>query len=128
MYIATLVDDITKALSQLQAQKGKLSFAMLYSSSESADFGWNLIIAAQWIDSSRHGATRFIANTLNSVLGAENQTAITRITTLETHDPFVRDAMFYAARLGAHSQIPVRNLTFGDVAVVNGLILVSQPD
>jgi hypothetical protein len=126
MYISTLVDDIEKALSVLESQTGKLSFAMLYSHSESADFGWNLIIAAPWIDRDTVAATGLIATTLNSVVGFENQTAIARITALETTDSFVRDAIFYSSRLGVPFPAPVRNLTFGGVPVVNGWILLSS--
>jgi hypothetical protein len=128
MYIATLVDDIVKVLSKLESLKGAFSFAMLYSRSESTDFGWNLIVSAPWIDEDRRAATLVIAKALNAELGLENQTAISRITALETNDTFVREAIFYAGRVDLSHPLPVRNLTLAGVPVVNGLVLFSKPD
>jgi hypothetical protein len=129
MYIATLVDDIVKVLSKLESNSGtEFSFAMLYSRSESADFGWNLIVAATWIDRDRRAATPLITRALKDELGLENKLAIARITALETRDPFVLEAVFYAGRVGLAHPMSIRNVTFAGVPVVNGLILRSSPN
>lgn len=129
MYIATLVDDIVKVLSKLETRHAsEFSFAMLYSRSESTDFGWNLIAASPWIDADLRAARLEIAYALRDELGSENQTAIARITTLKTTDRFVRDARFYAGRVSLSSHMLVQNLAFDGIPVVNGLILRSSPN
>jgi hypothetical protein len=128
MYIATLVDDIAKVLTKIETlHSTEFSFAMLYSRSESTDFGWNLIVAASWADEDLRAARLQIAYALHDDLGAEHQIAITRITTLKTTDPFVSDAKFYAGRVAMSDPKPVQNLAFDGVPVVSGIILRSNP-
>jgi hypothetical protein len=129
MYIATLVDEIVKVLSKLESLHGtEFSFAMLYSGSESIDYGWNLIVAAPWIDEDLSESRLSIAYALHDDLGSEGQTAIARITTLKTTDPFVRDAKFYSGQVGFSNPKPLQNVSFDGVPVVNGVILRSSPN
>jgi hypothetical protein len=128
MYIATLVDDITKVLTSMESARGEFTLAMLYSRSEEADYSWNLIVAARWIDAAdKFETTDVFANALNLGLGLENKTTISRITTLETNDAFVRDAIFFAGRVEPPQSVPLRNLAFGGVPVGSGWIIYSRP-
>jgi hypothetical protein len=128
MYIATLVDDITKVLEHLRSERGDFVLAMLYSRTEDADGNWNLIISAPWVDElGKVRATDVVAKALTDGLGFENKPAISRITALPTTDPFVRQVVFYAGSVSLPHRMPIRNLTFADVPVGSGVVFYSQP-
>jgi len=102
---------------------------MLYSRSEEADYSWNLIVAAPWIDDTdKFETTHVIATALNEGLDLENKHSISRITTLATTDPFVREATFYAGLVVPPRSLPIRNLTFDGVPVGSGWVLYSRPN
>lgn len=123
MYIFALVDDVGKMVDRLQEQHGEFRLAMLYNSSLDATSNWNLIVSAPWTDKMGIApATRLIANALYESLGQENQKAISRITVMETSDPFVRDMN----RLYPASHVPLVQVTAGDVREGSGFVLYSQ--
>lgn len=125
MYIFTLVTDVEKVIEKLRAQHGEFTLAMLYNSTLEAELGWNLIVAAHWLDQmSLAAGTRLIANALNQDLNLENQGSVSRVAVLKISDPFVRDITnLYPLSIG--SRIPVNQLTAGELSG-SGFILYSQ--
>lgn len=125
MYIFTLVTDVEKVLDRLRTQRGDFTLALLYNGSLEADWGWNLIVSAKWLDPmGLTDATRSIADALYQDLGLENKSAISRVTVLKTSDPFVREMTnLYPVPPGR--RIPIQQLSAGDLTG-SGFILYSQ--
>lgn len=122
MYIFTLVEGVEKVIDTLREQRGEFRLAMLYNSSLDASSGWNLIVSP-WTDQMGIGqATRLIATALHDSLDSENRKAISRITVLETSDPFVRDMN----RLYPASHVPLVQITAGHITEGSGFVLYSQ--
>jgi hypothetical protein len=126
MYIFTLVSDVRKVIERLRKQRGEFYLAMLYNNALEAESGWNLIISAPWTDEAgTASAIHTIARALNEGLGGENRNSISRITVLNTSDPFVRD-MTSLYRVADPEGIPVRQVTAGRVTDGSGFIFYSQ--
>jgi hypothetical protein len=125
MVVFTLVTDVERVIERLRAQHGDFTLALLYNSVLQAEWGWNLIVSAPWLDRMGLGeATRLIVNVLYQDASLENKSAISRVTVLKTSDPFVRDiTSLYPVTSGA--RLPVQQLSAGDVTG-SGFILYSQ--
>jgi len=125
MYIFTLVTDVERAIERLKQEGGDFTLAVLYNSSLESEWGWNLIVAARWLD--RLGlaaATRLVAEALYKEVGLENKSAISRVTVLKTNDPFVRE-MTNLYPVAPGSRVPVQQLSAGELTG-SGFILYSR--
>ncbi len=127
MYLATLVSDIQKVLEGLRVSRGAFALAMLYSSFEGGEGGWNLIVSGPWADElGSSEATLVVARALQQGLGMENRPLISRVTVLPTNDPFVMEitSLFHVA--GPGSAVHITNSTFGGVHVPRGVLFYAQ--
>jgi hypothetical protein len=127
MYISTLVADVLRVVDTLRKRRGDFVLAMLFSSSEGATTGWNLIISAPWAD--KLGvveATRAVTDELSLNLSLENRTAISRVTILKTSDPFVRDmtGLFHVS--DSAMMMPIANVAPDGIPVGSGYVFYSQ--
>ncbi len=127
MYIFTLVDDVEKVIGNLRKQYGDFTLVMLYNSGTvQASSSWNLIVSAPWTDKMGVAkATRLFANALKDGLEFQDKRSISRVTVLETTDPFVREmTALYPVSPGSH--IPIQQVTAGQVTEGSGFLLYSQ--
>ncbi len=123
----TLVDQIQRILEQVRTSKGEFTLAMLYSSFEGGEGGWNLILSAVWTDGMDTGeAIQLFADVLRNSLTPESVPSISRITVLPTTDPFVLGITSAFAVAGPGSTIYISNSTFGGVQVQRGILFYSQ--
>jgi hypothetical protein len=126
VYIFTLVSDVRKVIESLRRQYGDFKLAMLYNSALEAESGWNLIVSAPWSDEmGTAAAIRTIARALNEELGLENRNSISRITVLNTSDPFVRD-MTSLYPVAGPDGVPLPHVTAGRVTEGGGFVFYSQ--
>ena len=127
MYIFTLVSDVRRVIETLRDRYGDYKLAMLYNSALDLPSNWNLIVSSDWMG--RLGtaeSTRVIARELHSSLGLENRDAVSRITVLNTSDPFVRDmTRFYPVPPGG---APLNQVTAGGVTEGAGFVFYSRPE
>jgi hypothetical protein len=123
VYIFTLVGDVEKVLEKLRLQHGDFALAMLFNSALNVESSWNLIVAAQWMDRMRRiDATRLVAQALHQDLGLENKVAISRVTVLQTDDPFVREmTKLYPVTTPS----PIQNFAAGELEG-SGFVFYSQ--
>ena len=127
MYIFTLVSDLRRAIETLREQHGDYKLAMLYNLGLDIPSNWNLIVASDWTDRLGVGeATRVIARELHHTVGLENRAAVSRITVLNTSDPFVRDMtrLYPVPPSGA----PLNQVTAGGITEGAGFVFYSQPE
>jgi hypothetical protein len=129
MHISALVDDVQKVVEGLREKHGEFTLAMLYNAgSLSSSSNWNLIVSAPWTDAmGTYDATHLIARTLHDEMDPTNQPAISRVTVLNTRDPFIRDMtlLYPEASPGG---VPVGRVTAGDVDEGSGFIFYSKKD
>ena len=127
MYIFTLVTDVRKVIETLRERYGEYKLAMLYNSALDLPTNWNLIVSADWTDGRGIAdATRLIAKELHNSLGLENRAAISRVTVLNTSDPFVRDmTRLYPVPNGG---APLNQVTAGGVTEGAGFVFYCQPE
>jgi hypothetical protein len=91
-----------------------------------SELGWNLIVSASWTDEARAAASiHAIARALNEELGMENRNSISRITVLNTTDPFVRD-MTSLYPVAGPDGVPISQVTAGQVTEGGGFVFYSQ--
>ncbi len=129
MYIFTLVGDVKKVVEKLRAQFGEFKLAMLYNSALDVPSNWNLIVSSDWTDElGIPEATQVIARELHQSLSLENRPAISRITVLQTGDPFVRDMTRLYPVLTSEGGIPLSQVTAGGVTDGAGFVFYSQPE
>lgn len=128
MYIGTLVDDIQKVVDALRTERGEFTLAMLHNSgSLTAASSWNLIVSAPWTDEmGKFDATHLIAQALHDGMDSASQPAISRITVLETTDPFVRDMNFLYPLDPGGSWVPITHVMVEDITEGSGLLLYSK--
>ena len=129
MHISTLVDDVLKVVDSLQENHGEFTLAMLYNrNSLTSSNNWNLIVSAPWTDEmGKYDTTHLIAHALHDGLAPENQPAISRVTVLNTSDPFVQE-MTYLYPAASPGGVPVGRVTAGDVDEGSGFIFYSKRD
>lgn len=128
MYIGTLVDDVQKVVDNLRSKYGDFTLAMLYNTGGlTAPANWNLIVSAPWADEKgKYDTTHLIAHALHDGMDSENQIAISRVTVLDTDDPFVRDMTFLYPIAPGSPGVPVAQVTAGDVTEGGGFVLYSR--
>ena len=127
MASATLVDEIEKIVERLRQARGELVLAMLYSSFEGGDGGWNFIVSAPWTDKlGMVESIRVLAEALRSGLSKENISEISRVTPLETGDPFVRAITSVISAAGPGTRANISNSNFGGVPIPRGILFYSQ--
>jgi len=128
VYIGTLVDDVQKIVDTLRSKYGEFTLAMLYNTGGlTAPANWNLIVSAPWADEKgKYDTTHLIAHALHDGMDSENQTAISRVTVLNTDDPFVRDMTFLYPVPAGSGGVPVAQVTAGDVSEGGGFVLYSR--
>jgi len=128
MYIFTLVSDVRKVVEILRGRYGEFKLAMLYNAALDVSSNWNLILAADWTDKlGITEATHLVARELLQNLSMENRRAVSRITILNTGDPFVRD-MTRLYPVHAEGGVPLSTITAGDVREGAGFLIYSRPE
>lgn len=127
MYIFTLVTDVRRVIEALRTRYGDYKLAMLYNSGLDIPSNWNLIVASDWADLQGVAeATRVIARELHQTVGLENRSAVSRITVLNTADPFVRDmTRLYPVPPGG---APLNQVTAGGITEGAGFVFYSHPE
>ncbi|MGB2675732.1 MAG: hypothetical protein WAN12_01440 [Candidatus Acidiferrum sp.] len=129
MYIFTLVSDVKKVVEVLRVRYGDFKLAMLYNAALDVPTNWNLILASDWTDKlGITEATHLIARELHQCLSMENRSAVSRVTVLNTGDPFVRDMTRLYPVLTREGGVPVSHVTAGDVTDGAGFLIYSQPE
>ncbi len=128
MYIGTLVDDVQKIVDSLRSKYGEFMLAMLYNTGGlTAPSNWNLIVSASWADEKgKYDTTHLIAHALHDGMDSESQIAISRVTVLNTDDPFVRDLTFLYPVPPGSAGVPIAQVTAGDVSEGGGFVLYSR--
>jgi len=124
----TLVDETRRVLEELRGTYGDFTLAMLFSSFEGGDAGWNLIVSAQWADKMKTAeSTRLVAESLQKGLSEENRKLISRITVLDTSDGFVQalNRSFHLPSPG--SLVQITSSSFFGVHVPRGMLFYSHP-
>lgn len=128
MHISTLVADIQKVLLMLRAEHGEFRLAVLYNSEVGAQTNWNLIVSSEWADTlGTPQATRVIARQLHEGLGYENKSALSRVTVLNTDDPFVEDMMNLYPEIGDNAGVPFKQITAGGVNEGGAFVFYLRP-
>jgi hypothetical protein len=128
VHIFTLVDDIQRIVERLRRERGEFALAMLYNPDGlQADSRWNLIVSAPWMDKMGFAeATLFVTETLSKDSEFQDKRAISRVSVLETADPFVRDMTRLYPDIGGGEPRRVDQLTAGSVNEGSGFVLYSQ--
>lgn len=128
MHISTLVADIQKTLLMLRAEHGQFRLAILYNSDIGAQTNWNLIVSADWTDAlGIPKATRVIAKELHEGLSFENKGALSRVTVLNTGDPFVEDMMNLYPEIGENTGVPFKQINAGGVNEGGAFVFYLRP-
>lgn len=90
MAAETLVEEIRRVVSGLQAQ-GEMALAMLLATSSEPGAPWNFLVSAEWMD---NRTTKEVVDLLTKLIREEvarkNWSSILRATVLRTGDPFVQ--------------------------------------
>ena len=128
MHISTLVADIQKVLLMLRAEHGEFRLAVLYNSEVGAQTNWNLIVSSEWADTlGIPQATRVIARQLHEGLSYENKSALSRVTVLNTDDPFVEDMMNLYPEIGDNTGVPFKQIVAGGVNEGGAFVFYLRP-
>jgi hypothetical protein len=127
MASTTLVDEVRRILEELRVERGDFSLAMLFSSFEGGDAGWNLIVSAPWTDGMKTAdATRLVAETLQKELSEENKRLISRVTVLRTDDGFVQALNRSFELSSPGSLVRIENSSFFGITVPRGFLYYSH--
>jgi len=127
VYLFTLVDNIRTMIEGLRRERGDYKLVMLYNQALDASSSWNLIISSDWTDELGIGeATKFLAEKLFEYLGPDERAGLSRITVLETKDPFVTD-MTRLYQVNGNG-VPLQQVTAGGVTEGAGYVFYSRPE
>jgi hypothetical protein len=125
MVATAVVGEVQRILKQLRDERGEFSLAMLYSSFEAGEGGWNLIVSARWVDEMGVSAARdLVVKCLSRSLSEENKPQISRVTVLNTNDQFV--VALTSLVSVTNGVVMINNSTFGGVHIPRGFLFYSR--
>jgi hypothetical protein len=122
---------IREFLKHVAAEKGKFYLAMLVQSSPDLPDRWSLVVSAPWIDAEGpHRAVSYLSANLKRYLGRNVLSALDRVSATQSNEPLVQSILqFLGLKLSlADPEIPIRDWVVAGVPIVDGFVLLADPD
>jgi hypothetical protein len=110
--------------SSIEKEKGPFSLFALFQREDVPD-RWDLIASAPWIRPDRDAALGYMVRRIQSEIGQESLTALSRIMLVDPEDPAVVNLS--RAMSVEHSPVEVRDSVFFGVPVKHAFIITSRP-
>ena len=118
-----LVNHFGRLESRVAGQKGEFALFALFQREE-APGRWDLIVSAPWIGTDKNAAVDFFVNEIQSYLGPENLTLLSRIVVVDPDNSAV-EALNRAVHV-EHGNTEIRDSNLFGLPVKHAIIITSK--
>ena len=123
MTITDVASTFASLESTIARDKGPFEFFALFQREDVPD-RWDLVASAPWISSDQDSALKYFISRIQTDLGSDGLTALSRIVFADPGDPAVSNIS--RGLSVEHGPVEVRNSTFSGVPVRHAFIITSK--
>jgi len=115
---------LVKVESEISREKGAFALFALFLREDAPDV-WDLLVAAPWIEKSKHEALKFLAKKIKKYLKPEEMMKLSRMVVIEKDNPGL-SAIFRAVHTEHSISTELRNVNFFGLKIKHAYLITAQ--